>query len=245
MVPVVARKLHYPAIMLGALLLLLAVVIAMRLDTTADHSLIEQRTAVVETVSHLENGCLTCHQSTVAHSLVTEVSYSIERRSFTHPETHSSSLQAGIDSQLGNLGQRVLALPITGQKLALGAFLTTYQQTRQVTSENVSASLSLIDSLKVMLRDLENQTNPNQIRRAESKPFQSSLSAAVVVPSGVSTALAYQVVPLGIVVLGRWMLVHDAYEFVMPREIVFAVHRRGPPSDSVLFHRVGWETAIL
>lgn len=245
-----ARKLYYPAILIGALLLLLAVIIAVHFDTTADHAFVQQKTAIVETVSHLENGCLTCHQRPQTHILPLNTTYSIERRSITHPESHPSVLQADVDAQLVDLGARILRLPDTNRadhSRVMAAFLTVYHETRQTSVQNVSASLSLIDSLQTMLLNLERQASPNHLRSAEGRPFQSRLSAALVMPPGSSTALIYHALPFDPIILSRWALVPDTCELVMPSKIVFAVFRRGPPSDSavVLFSGVGWETAIL
>jgi hypothetical protein len=248
----VSRKLYYSAIIIGVLLLLLAGALALRIGSPASQSATPQRGDVVQAVNYLGEGCLRCHQSTQAYSSSLDRPITVLNLSHTHSTVLSASdtvsMQTEIDLQLAELGRRLLALPITHgpeQKRAFDTFLDTYHETRQINRATVSTSISLIERLTLMIHDLENQANPNQIRRAESLLSPPDV-AALLVPPLSGTALI-EVLPLQRIIPNRWTLLHESHEFVPSIDIAFAEHRRGPPADSACFASivVGWETAVL
>ena len=245
------KQLHRCAFILGALLVLLAFVLVARVQFATSHQHAYQTLRVAQAVTHLEGGCLTCHSMlartppsvfpAIAHPQIDHSDW----RLLADFATTTAAPHATVDAQLLTVGKRILALPDYDdgrQDEVIAAFLQTYDEIRTITTDLnpqvMQGVLWRIDGIETLLQLLENQASPHKWDREDSTQFQANLTILNSAPVLPATAVLHHGLPLGDAVADRWTVHEEAYQFVMPLEIVFATQRRGPPvgdvfSDSV------------
>jgi hypothetical protein len=232
------KRLHCCAFLIGASLLMLALVVGLR---SAQHpARASQTVRVAQTVADLQGGCLTCHTSQADTTLDLH-HYPVDQPVQEPPVV--AALQSTVDDQLADLGQRILALPdnTARQDEVANAFLQAYDVTRNITAE--SLAVWHIHSVERLLQDLINQASPYRMTRQDSTRFQPDSTA---LNSGAPASPVYaalsQGVPIGESAAARWAI-PDTHQWVMPLEHVFAAHRRGPPAG--LFLDSVWHGRLL
>ena len=251
-----AKQTHCCAFMLGFLLLLLAVALVVRTDSTASYARAQQPLYVAQAVTHLEGGCLTCHSTLVESPSVTDSAFVLHSAGQVD-DTHSISsdtpyimlLQAEVDAQLLDLGKRILALPDKGgpdQDDAVDAFRQLYDETRDTTADStplvMQQTLWRLNDIDALLRVVENQTNPNKWQHQDNKPVKGYSAVATSMPGTPVSA----VLRAGTLISDGALdtrTVGDSYQFAVPVEIAFATLRRGPPSE--LFSDSVWYGRLL
>lgn len=236
----------------GALMLLLALVLALNIDfdVTQPQAYQIQRAHVVQAVSQLVNGCLTCHESVNANSSSERIYTLIER--FDHNPNYQSTivtelasisprLHNQLNTQLIETGQRILNLPDAPDQRAetvMEDYLHAYAQVSAAPNEQTAQwVLWQLDEIVTLLRVLENQASPYQLSRQETQPTQFDSAALHTLTTAPKVVVVAHCVSMKDVV--QVIVTRPEYApLAMTFEVVHATHRRGPPAgvylDSVL-----------
>lgn len=240
-----AKRPHCCALLLGASLILLAMVLAVRVQRAAHSPRAAQTARVAEGVTHLQAGCLTCHQLPPLSAVA-----------FTAPLTHAFAEQpdwqtvrlavspvtpqAHAQDRLIDLGQRLLALPenLAGhQDQAAKSFLQAVDAVQSAGKLDPAAMQRLfvhLDQLEALLQALETQASPYQWKTQPHRvlPVQVTLGNN---PHGASSAvLLAGPVRLIAATADPARVPDDPRLYVRPLEIVFASERHGPPAGRFL-----------
>ncbi len=249
------RRPHYCVFFIGALLVLLAVVLVVWLDSTASHAQAHQvqRARIAQAVSLLESGCLTCHAAVNTMPQI-ERTYALALHHTQSGEpspingympipggTTITQNQALVMTRLIETGQRILDLPPTQDQHAAAMiedYLHVYALASATPSEQTAQwALSRLDGLGELLRTLENQMSPYQLARQENPPDHTGSAVLLPHTTAPGVAMVTQPLSMGEVVQVSFMR-PDGVQFVLPQNVVYTTHRRGPPSgvylDSVL-----------
>lgn len=222
------------ALTIGGFLLLLAAALMAWTGLAAHHKRAPQSLRMAQTLTALQADCLTCH-SPQAQTPV-----------FAHPAVslHSAptaTAQADLDAQLYDLGRRIEALPDRRDEHhqeAVAAFLHTYDETRSIAAEAsprvVERALWRLAEIESLVQALEHQASPyrwNPSDGTTAPPDSTVLSAA---PPSPGAAVADRGAPLGECTFTSPWVVTGERQHVLPQEIVYATHRRGPPAGLFL-----------
>jgi hypothetical protein len=242
------RSCRYAFLIIGALLLLLALVLALNIefDTAQAQAYQIQRGHVVQAVSRLENGCLACHELVNANPSGERV-YTLFESSDPGPNYQSTIiseltataplLQNQLHTQLIETGQRILNLPdVQDQRVetVMEDYLHVYAQASADPGEQTTQwALWQLDDLEILLRVLENQASPYQLVRQENQPTPFNLAALHTLTTAPNVAAMVHYVSLRNVVQVIATRPESALH-AMPTEIVYATHRRGPPVGAYL-----------
>lgn len=241
--------------MLGFLLLLLAVALVVRTDSTARTARAHESLVVAQAITRLESGCVTCHGTEVDSLAAAESALVLnppdqvdDSGSVSSDTPYIVLLQAEVDAQLLDLGRRILALPDEpgpAQDDVVDAFRHLYDETHSATSDSdlrvMQRALWRLNDIDALLRVVENQASRDKWQRQDNTPSNTYSAAATNTPGTAPTAVYHA----GTAILDGVLdsrSVGDSYQFVVPVEIAFATHRRGPPSalflDSVWYGRL-------
>lgn len=192
-----------------------------------------QSLRMAQTLTALQANCLTCH-SPQAQTPV-----------FAHPAVslHSAptaAAQADLDAQLYDLGRRIEALPDPrdeDHQEAVVAFLHTYDETRGIAAEAsprvVERAWWRLAEIESLVQALEHQASPYRWSPSDGTtppPDSTVLSAAPTSPGVMVTDRGAR--PGECTFTSHWAVTGER-QCVLPPEIVYATHRRGPPA--VLF----------
>lgn len=229
-------------VLAGALLIVLAALLLLQIDqpyASAQHA---QRARLVSTLARLE-GCQTCHAAApqavrlIAPELTVDTLRAVALAevppSSSSPLSGADRLPTELHAQLVHVGQRLLALPASDD-VRTRATVEAYVQIAQAALDGPAQAewgsmWAALQAIALAVRDLENAAAPVQWR-AVASGAQSS-------PTGALPALPLTSVPAA--VIGVWALVRLLRSSAgcalrrvcarLPREIVYAVRRRGPP----------------
>jgi hypothetical protein len=250
------RRTHYCAFIIGAVLLLLAVVLVVNFESTSSPTPAHQvqHAYVAQAVGYLESGCLTCHASVNTLPQIeqaytqtglldrnpngeqTPVYYSPSN--ITRESTIVSLLlQDQLHTQLIETGQRILHLPHMQNRRAETAveeYLHVYTLATAAPDQHTTQwALWQLEGLENLLRTLENQASPYQLARQDNPPTQAGSAVLHMLTTTPGVALVTQNVSMGEVIQLKVARL-DTAPLAMPQEIVYATHRRGPPADAYL-----------
>ncbi len=250
------RRPHCCLFIIGTLLLIAAVGLVMHSQSAGSPARAYQMLRVAEAVDHVQNDCDGCHDPFAAVVPLTDPA--LVRHSPLDPaDTASASaevvavalLQESVDARLVDLGQRIQALPavdLPHQDRVVNAFLETVSATRAIAAarslgaanQMTAAALWRIDGLDALLRDLENTANP--VKWTASGGTLTQPHAVVATVSSASPVTVF-VRPGAAVSTPAWngWTVTDTAQLELPQEIVYATHRRGPPSAGLSLDSVG------
>jgi hypothetical protein len=236
------RRPHYCAFIFGAVLVLLAIVLVVNIESTTSHSLSHQvhRARVAQAVSYLESGCLTCHASVNTPQLMEHAYTSVLDHTQNDEQTPvngympvsisgetTAQLQNQVNTQLIEMGQRILNLPRLRDQRAeavVEEYLHVYEQTRETPSVSHWA-LWRLDGIESLLRILENQASPYQLVRQDTQPDQPDTAGLLTLAPMPNAAVVTHYVLVGEIIRAPSAR-PDAAQFAMPQDIVHATRRR-------------------
>jgi hypothetical protein len=236
---IMPRRLHCCIFLIGVSLLLLALALIVRVDFAASQAQTHPTVRVAQVVTVLGDGCLSCH---VAPQNTPQWAYGSNHRpnqpSLLHPvsqQASSRAMQANVDTQLHDLGQRILALPelnTPAQTEVTEAFLLAYHETRNITADPTSPASSYalwrMGAIEQLLQLLENQASPYRWTTSDSKLVKST-AAVLSSPVSVSAAVLCYGTMLGDAE-SDYCVLCETYQPVMPSEPGSMASRRGPPA---------------
>lgn len=237
------KHLRYCALLLGFLLILLAVGLAVRVQVTVTSTPSSNlaRAEVAQAVSELQGGCQTCHTTlngTLAEAPAVESTFIRPVKHVLSPHSQPEQKQpiafanAQVNTQLVDLGQRILDLPHTvdqGVAQVSGEFLQVYEQALTTSNQIVVPDiLHQIDGIENLLRTLENQALPHTLKNNDLSPSPAKTIDQHHAPSGT-----------GIIGLTHYTLMNtmehdqghlpDLTPRSLPQDFVLTTRRRGPP----------------
>lgn len=224
--------------------MLFALLLVIHTGQTADNKNTLSRVHMLQAVNNLQ-GCLTCH---------TETPFGIDQRVLSygyHPAMQALDrtvlttvipLKSQIDHQLFDVGQRILDTQFTdshSSTRAVQKFLRIYDQA-QANPDSEYVLLSVIQQLgglEQLLRVLENQASPYQLKKVNISAVQNTV-VAVQIASSAPLALVSEPVTMLDPALYYSSRCDDC-RMNRPAQVSFAAYRRGPPTviagESVLF----------
>jgi hypothetical protein len=243
------KRPHCCAFLFGASLVFLALVLAVRVQRMPQHSHAAQTQRVAEAVTHLQNGCLTCHQvhslaavaftPALTHAFDDQTDWQTVRLAVTPIQP-----QARAQERLIDLGQRLLTLPENAQ--AADAFLRTVNAVQAADGRDPVAMQRLfvhIDHLEALLHVLENQASPYQVKTQDSRSLPAHVAVVSSTPGSTLAALVAE--PVRVIAAGSdtAQVQADPRQYVRALEIVFASQRHGPPAGASFDS--GWSGRLL
>jgi hypothetical protein len=242
------RHPHRCAFVIGALLVLLAAVLVVHFDFTTSHAQAHQyqRARIAQSVSQLNNGCLTCH-AIVNDAPQIELGYSPvrspdrpwqEANEAQAPTIASVSLlQDQLNSQLITTGQRILNLPdrrTQRSEMIVTDYLRVYEMASAARDpQSVQLALGRLDGIEHDLRVLEHQASPFQLVRQHIRHDQANPTALQTLTTMPGVAIVTPGQTIGEVAFVAFAR-PDTVQFAMPQAIVSAIYRRGPPAAAFL-----------
>jgi hypothetical protein len=232
------RRPHCCALIIGVALLLLALMLAVRVQLNHSRAYPGNTVRVAQAITRLEGGCLTCHHGVAESRLVVanEIAFPQFFGKAQVVVAPAGSLQTAVDTQLRDLGQRILALPASDegpQADVVQAFAQVVDDTRTLAADAVpQVILGRIAAVETLLRHLENKASPYQVSRAGGPPVRlgSIPALATTLPLPV---LHHHPVQKTVLDTGVVRSIADAHAYRMTVEVAYAVLRRGPPENSV------------
>jgi hypothetical protein len=221
---------------LGILLVLIGVGVFVQVKSAHDTRLLHQDLLVGEAVNQLE-GCATCHDVTNQPSLALP---NLERAA-THTSIilPASKPRGGtpVEARLADAGQRILALSASNRtpqvSAAAGDFLRIYEQNRTSSTPTVD-QLTALDFLEYWLTSLEHQARTTRWNTHSAEQTHAALAAWVTtgpVTSGFTAALTLCLITL-VILIGQASLVQDNAANRRLDDVIFGLHRRGPPAGA-------------
>jgi len=232
------KQLYGWVLLFGSVMVLLAVALLVHSHTAAAQTSIPSRLHVQDAVTHLEK-CLTCHSSELALTVYQPVNLhklsEIQAQPVDVAELPElNQLQAEVDSQLVDLGHRILDLPETDSQAYQAVaenFLQVYGKTRLETDrDTLLGALHSLSELEYRLRLLEHQASPDQWDVVSEAPIKGLLAMALSSPPALLYGVLASWTPL-IYPNIEYRSYHTDTAFEIPSLVRFAVHRRGPPED--------------
>jgi hypothetical protein len=242
------RRIHYCVFIIGAVLLLLAVVsFDSPTSQTPEHQV--QRAYVAQAVSRLESACRTCHSSANTTPQFERVYALVEWSdrdlgggqtpiyipSNSPGNTVSLLPQERLNAQLVETGQRLLNLPQVRDQRAetvVEDFLHIYAVASAGPDYHAAQwAFWQLDGIESLLRILENQASPYRLARQDNPLTHNGAVHTLATAPGV--ALMMPNVSMGDVIQQNGVRL-DTIPFAMPQEIVCTTHRRGPPAGVCL-----------
>jgi len=237
----VLRKAYSWFFVTGLLMVFLATAVFLYLDHAAGRRNDSPRLRVLEAVGSLEN-CLTCHSAVNTGPLVADSSaFSVAY----HPEIHlpdvttaeaepADSLKAQLDAHLVTVGYQILDAPSidsTTAEAVTHEFLRVYEQAQSATdSDTLLGALGRLEALAQFLHQLGQQPRSGWWTKADQPPIPNGQVLAQTAPPTSFSLIAGQPVRLDLDVVFSPQC--DELTAVMPAEVVFACHRRGPPEGA-------------
>ncbi len=219
---------------IGIFLILIGVGVFVQVASAHDARLPQQNLRVAEAINHLKD-CV-CHETTNESS----VALSSLDRVFTHtlitfPESKPQvRVVTPVETRLIDAGQRILVLSSSTHAPQVTAaaddFLRIYEQHRTMSSPTAD-QLTALDNLEYWLQILENQaqtTRWNINPSTHTQPVAAAWITTVSVSPGFTAALSPYLSGLT-VLAGRSTILHDGAANRLLGEVIFGVHRRGPP----------------
>jgi hypothetical protein len=225
---------------LGVLLVLIGVGVFVQVKSAHDTRLLHQDLLVGEAVNQLE-GCATCHEVTNRPSLaLPDLERAVPHTFIVLPESRPQSKGGTpVEARLADAGQRILALSAANPTLQVAAaasdFLRIYEQHRTSSSPTVD-QLTALDFLEYWLANLEHQAQTTRWNTHAAEQTQTALAAWVTtgpVTSGFTAALTLCLITL-VILLGQVSLVQDHAASRRLDDVIFGLHRRGPPAGAHL-----------
>lgn len=240
------KLLRYCALVVGALLIGVAVVLAMRVKSTLTTTTASSmgRAEVVLAVSELQGGCFTCHTvlnelPTSPHTPQVVLTSRLERPSYAVRQPRENLpvalSNAQVNTELIKLGQRILDLPTSSDprvKQASAEFERIYEQAQTTTSQAaVPGILQRISAMDDLLRTLENQALPYTVQEDDqpSSPVQ-SVAANHFPPNSVGPVVSLSVASTLEDIDNAEAPLFDQTPHLRTQDMIFAVRRHGPPS---------------
>jgi hypothetical protein len=236
----VLRNAYSWAFAAGFLMVFLATALFLRLERTASRRNDQNRLRVLQAVASLEN-CLTCHSAADASPMSAGGGFSVAY----HPEIHlpdaavaeaqpADPLKAQLDTHLATVGYQILSAPSMDDSTTEAVtqeFLRVYEQSRSaVDGDTLLGALKRLEALEQLLHQLEQQPQSVRWARADGSSIQGEQALAQAVPL-TSFSLAFAR-PVTLDLAVTFSPPRDELTVVMPAEVVFACHRRGPPAGA-------------
>ena len=231
------KQAHRWAFWVGVLMVFLAVTLFLLVEQTSSRENPHQRLRVLQAVVDRE-GCLTCHTSTVGDLVLTSASGidAVYHTEIYLPdasvEPTAEPLERRVDTQLVNLGQRILDVPATSSPLAatvVDGFLRADEQARASSDQAALLStLQRLEQLEQLLRILEGQAQPNQWRETDDTFIPHSWAVVQSVSSssyGLADARPTMLDPELACVTSC-----DSLTVIVASPVAFMSYRRGPPA---------------
>jgi hypothetical protein len=221
---------------LGILLVLIGLGIFVQVKSAHDTRLLRQNLLVAEAVDQLE-GCATCHEVTNQISFaLPNLDPAATHMTIALPESRPQSRGGTpVESRLADAGRRILALSASNRPPQVSAagsdFLRIYEQNRALSSLTAD-QLTALDFLENWLQALENQPQSTRWNAHSVEQTQSVLAAWTTtgpVTSGFMAVLLFGLITL-VILTGRATLVQDNAANCRLDDVIFGVHRRGPPA---------------
>jgi hypothetical protein len=213
----------------GILLVLLGIAVLFQVDAAHDNPGMPQRARVTGAVASLQ-GCLMCH---AAPEEIPTLAHGVKHAAIILPDMQSQPVktaqQTAMQTRLLDAGQRILALPDSNpeqvEAVASGFWLAYGQFSAG------SGEIAALDQLEYWLTILEYQAQTVRWNAASSASSQSHWAAwQTVSVSPIPAAVSEQVSLLDMGGTRPSRLFRSGEDGVTPAEIVFGVHRRGPPA---------------
>lgn len=237
-------------VLIGLGLVLLAAAAWINHGKPAEAAAVPPRVLVEQAVSNLQP-CLTCHSTTASQTEL--IAYQTTRR---HPSEVLSEneqsipvaadLQARLDSQLIETGQRILELPETGTpayQTILSDYLQIYDSSRLNTDQKVLVvALDRLSQLEQLIKVLEHQASPYQWKTTSPSQAVQINMAVLSSVSPPTYAALYHSPLLWDRVPAEGRSTPDLVVFT-PVKLVFDAYRRGPPATDSLATFV-WNTRL-
>ena len=247
---------------IGALLLVAAIALVVQTQSASSHARAYQALRVAEAINRVQDNCGDCHDSDNFASLPALTASERVRRSPFDPDgdgdgdtqtalqiTAATLLQESVDTRLVDLGQRIQALPAVEQPRqteVVNNFIETVSATRTIAAASdlrtanqmAQRALWRLDALDALLRDLENAASPFKWAAQASTSLQPHVAAVTVSPVSPVNVYLHMGATVSAPVWTGWT-VTDTAQLEMPQEIVYATHRRGPPSAGLSLDSVG------
>jgi hypothetical protein len=250
------RRPHCCIFIVGTLLLLAAVGLIMHSQFAGSHAHAYRMLRVAEAVDRVQNDCDGCHDPFAAVSPLTDLA--LVRHSPLDPVDFAPAsaemvaaalLQESVDARLVDLGLRIQALPaveLPHQDDVVDAYLETVSTTRTIAAaRSLSAAHQMtadalwrIDGIDALLRDLENAASPVKWTAPSGSLFQPHAVTATVSSASPVTVCVRPGAAVSTPAWDGWT-VTDTAQLALPQEIVYATHRRGPPSAGLSMDSVG------
>jgi len=237
----VLRKAYSWAFVTGVLMVFLATALFLYLEHAASRRNDPARLRVLEAVASLEN-CLTCHSAVNSSPLAADSSaFSVAY----HPEIHlpdvtvaevepTDSLKAQLDTRLVTVGYQILDAPpidSTTTEAVTHEFLRVFEQSRSATDSNaLLGALGRLEALERLLHQLGHQPRSGWWTQADQPPISNGQVLAQAAPLTSFSLIAGQ--PVRLDLAATFSPQCDELTAVMPAEVVFACHRRGPPAGA-------------
>jgi hypothetical protein len=225
----------------GFLMVFLATALFLHLEHATSRKNAYSRLRVLQAVTSLE-GCLTCHTTTgVNPTLATHGVFTVAY----HPEIHlpeatttgpraADSLKEQVNTQLVNIGHRILSAPSTDPKATAAVaqeFLRVYDQSlTEMDRDTLLGALKRLEALEQFLHQLEHQARSGRWARADSSSIPGMQVIVQTAPS-TSYSLAYAW-PVTLDLARTFSPPREELTVIMPAEVVLACHRRGPPTGA-------------
>jgi hypothetical protein len=226
---------------IGIILVCVGVAVSIQVEAAHHHARLPQNLPVA--VVQLE-GCLTCHSISPVSPI-----QSIEHTVIALPEFKpQKAAVTPVETRLIDAGQRILALPETTSteqvETVAHDFLQIYAQSRAgngQTADQTADQMAALDTLEYWLTNLEYQAQTDQWGSADDAPSQPDAAAwqTVSLSTGYYMAAVSEPASVLVKITGQPAILHNYAPHSVMDEVVFGMHRRGPPAGAVIIH-VGW-----